>query len=106
MTNIEINHDGFVIDAAVPAEAFKLAPHEIHPLMRSGEITSVTETGVGEDEGRARLTFHYGGRTVRLVVDEEGTILKRSSFPSRSRMSISAGMFPIPTDNKPKVSSW
>ena len=95
MNQIEVNQEGFVVDAAVIAEAFNLEPENVQPLMRSGEITSNSETGVGDDAGRARLTFHYADRTVRLVVDQTGTILKRVSFTSRSRTSIAAEMFPV-----------
>ena len=87
MTQIEVNEDGFVVDAVVIAEAFKLEPENIQPLMRSGEITSLSEKGIDDDAGRARLTFHYRDRAVRLVVDKTGTILKRVSFPARSRIA-------------------
>ncbi|MGB7322751.1 MAG: DUF6522 family protein, partial [Albidovulum sp.] len=40
---------------------------------------------VGEDAGRARLTFHYRDRALRLVVDQTGAILKRASFPAPAR---------------------
>lgn len=99
MTQIEINQDGFVVEASVIASAFKLAPEDIQPLMRNGEITSKCETGVGEDEGRSRLTFHYRERAVRLIVDQVGTIRKRSSFPVRTRASIAADMFPFPAED-------
>ena len=66
MTQIEVNEDGFVVDAVVIAEAFKLEPENIQPLMRSGEITSLSEKGIDDDAGRARLTFHYRDRAVRL----------------------------------------
>lgn len=96
MSQIEINQDGFVVEASVIAAAFRLAPEDIQPLMRNGEITSKCETGVGEDEGRSRLTFHHDGRALRLVVDQAGTILKQASFPVRTRASIAADMFPVP----------
>ncbi|MGB3179132.1 MAG: DUF6522 family protein [Albidovulum sp.] len=85
MTQIEVTQDGFVVDAAVIAEAFRLVPKDIQALMRRGDITSISETGVGEDAGRARLTFHYRDRALRLVVDQTGAILKRASFPAPAR---------------------
>ena len=99
MTQIEINQGGFVVEASVIASAFGLAPEDIQPLMRNGEITSKCETGVGEDEGRSRLTFHYSDRAVRLVVDQTGAILKQASFPVRSRASVAEDMFPIPAED-------
>ena len=85
MTQVEINQDGFVIDATLLADAFDLKAEEVQSLMRDGKITSLSETGVGDDAGRARLTFYYGARTIRFVVDEAGTILKRAGFPTRAR---------------------
>ncbi|GIT86845.1 DUF6522 family protein [Roseobacter sp. OBYS 0001] len=87
MTLVEVNADGFVVDALVLAEAFALEPGDVQKLMRIGEITSLSETGIGEDAGRSRLTFHYGDRAVRLVVDQSGVILKKTSFTARSRTS-------------------
>ena len=86
MTQVEVTQDGFVVDATVIAAAFKLPPEKIQPLMRSGDITSKSETGVGADAGRARLTFIHGDRAVRLVVDQTGAILKKTRFPIRSRI--------------------
>ena len=79
--------DGFVVDAAVLSAAFDLPPDEVQALMRSGALTSRSETGVGEDAGRSRLTFHYRDRAVRLVVDQTGAILKQTSFPAPDRTS-------------------
>jgi hypothetical protein len=47
-------------------------------LLRNGAITSRCERGIGEDEGRFRLTFFHAGRRLRLVVDADGRILQRS----------------------------
>lgn len=79
--------DGFVVDAALLAEAFNLNVTEVQALMRNGEITSLSEAGIDEDLGRARLTFHYRDRALRFVVDQDGTILKRAVFPATSRTS-------------------
>lgn len=87
MTKVEINQDGVVVDATLIADAFGLKPEEIQPLMRNGKITSISETGVDEDAGRIRLTFHYQDRAARFIVDEAGTILKQARFPARTRNS-------------------
>ncbi|MEH6836003.1 MULTISPECIES: DUF6522 family protein [Falsihalocynthiibacter] len=85
MTQVETNEDGFVVDATLLAEAFNLEVTTVQALMRNGEITSLSEAGIDEDLGRARLTFHYRDRVVRFVVDQAGNILKRASFPATSR---------------------
>ena len=82
MAPLQRDGDGFVVDAALLAEAFGLSEAAIRQGMADGTITSRCETGVGEDTGRWRLTFRHGGRAVRLVVDETGEIRTRSSFPA------------------------
>ncbi|MEZ5900989.1 MAG: DUF6522 family protein [Hyphomicrobiaceae bacterium] len=88
MTEVERSGDGFVVTARVLAEAFGLTEEGVRDKMRSGTITSRSETGVGDDEGRYRLTFHYEGRALRLVVDDRGTVLKRAAFPIRIRQAV------------------
>lgn len=85
MTSIERKAEDFVIDAALLAEAFGLSQSEIKTRMRNGTITSRCETGVDEDAGRWRLTFHHGDRACRFVVDPAGNVVARSTFPSRTR---------------------
>jgi hypothetical protein len=85
MTQVDVNQDGFVVDAAVIAEAFNLNPADVQSLMRNGKITSLCEAGIDEDLGRSRLTFHYRDRAVRIVVDQTGSILKQASFPAHRR---------------------
>jgi hypothetical protein len=80
MSGIEIGDEGFVVDAAIVAEAFGLSAPDIQPMMRSGAITSRCEKGVDADAGRWRLTFFHAGRAVRLTVDEAGKLLTRSTF--------------------------
>ena len=85
VTAVERNAGDFVIEAALLAEAFGLTEAEVRARMRDGAITSRCETGVDEDAGRWRLTFHHGDRACRFVVDEAGTILNRATFPIRVR---------------------
>lgn len=78
----------FVVDAAVLADAFGLPEDAVRKAMADGRINSRCEMGMGEDAGRWRLTFRHGGRTLRLVVNAEGTVLARSRIsaaPGRAR---------------------
>lgn len=85
---LERNDDGFCIDAALLGDLFDLSPDRVQELMRKNEITSVCEHGEGEHEGQHRLTFFHGSRRVRLIVDDAGRILKRST--------INFGNLPLP----------
>ena len=80
---IERNGDDFVVHADLLADAFGLSETDIREGMRAKRITSQSETGVGDDEGRWRLTFFYQDRAVRFIVDEHGEVLKRAGFPVR-----------------------
>lgn len=77
-----IEHEGsdFVVDATLLSVAFGRPVEEIKASMQDGRITSRCEKGSGEDAGRWRLTFYHAGRALRLTVNEEGEILKRSVF--------------------------
>jgi hypothetical protein len=84
MTNVEREAGGFVIDAALLADAFGLSQDQIKARMRAGSITSRCEAGTDDDAERWRLTFHYGNRACRFIVDEAGNVLTRTSFKVRT----------------------
>ena len=77
--DIEIADGAFQVEASVIATGLDIEPEQVLILMRSGEITSVCEQGVGADVGVHRLTFHYRNRGFRLVIDGAGRIVRRSS---------------------------
>lgn len=66
-----------VVDAAVVASGFGLEPAIIPALLRSGDITARCERGLDEDAGRHRLTFFFGNRRLRLVLDGQGHVITR-----------------------------
>lgn len=73
--------DGAIqIDATIVADGLGIAPPLLRDRMRAGEITSLSETGIDADKGRYRLTFFSRHRRFRLVVDESGSILQRSTL--------------------------
>ncbi len=84
MSKVTFGADGFVVDAEIVGAAFDIPPADVPARLRNGEITSRCETGVDDDAGRWRLTFYSGGRALRLVVDESGTILSRATFPAHA----------------------
>ena len=78
MTKIEHDGEGFIVPAELLAEALHLAAPDVPALLASGQIRTVSEEGVGEDEGRFRLSFTHANRRLRLVVDASGTLINRS----------------------------
>lgn len=77
---VEIGTDGILIDATLLGELLHLDAAAVHSLLRSGEITSLCERGIGEDEGRYRLSFFHGSRRARVHVDAGGTVVRRSAI--------------------------
>ncbi|WP_417489618.1 DUF6522 family protein [Maricaulis sp.] len=78
MTQVTVKAGEFTVDAGLVAAAFALDQAGMQAKMRAGEITSRCATGIGEDEGRFQLTFHYQTRALRLIVDGSGTVLSKA----------------------------
>lgn len=77
--DIELADGAFQIEASVIAAGFDIETGRVPVLLRSGEITSTSEQGIGEDAGFHRLTFYYRNRRFRLIIDGTGQIVRRSS---------------------------
>jgi hypothetical protein len=80
MANIEFNDGSIHIDASILSIDLGVAVSAVQGLMRSGEITSLCERGVDADAGRHRLTFFHQNRRLRLIVDDAGNIIQRSTI--------------------------
>jgi len=73
--------DGAVqIDATIIADGLGIALPLLQESMRDGKITSLSEQGIDADKGRHRLTFFSKHRRFRIVVDESGLIIQRSTL--------------------------
>lgn len=91
-TDIKVQADSFQIDASLVADGLGIEASRVPALLRSGEITSVSERGIGEDEGRYRLTFFHRSKRLRLVISDGGRLVRRSvidfgdrPLPARTR---------------------
>lgn len=72
-----IQENGIDLDATIVAAGLNFSPQDLLQRLRNGTVTSRCETGVGEDEGRLRLTFFSNNRRLQLVADRNGAILQR-----------------------------
>ena len=79
MAIAEFEEGTLSIDAAVIGRGLDVEPSLVPVRMREGKITVLCERGFDEDAGRYRLTFFYENRQFRLVVDEAGNSLQRST---------------------------
>jgi len=69
------------VDAADLGPLLGLDPSQVPEKMRSGEITSRSETGVDADAGRLRLIFYYNDKRVRLTCTTDGDVISTSTTP-------------------------
>ncbi len=79
MAVVEFEQGTLNIDAAVIGRGLNVEPYLVQLRMREGKITVLSERGVNEDAGRYRLTFFYKNRRFRLIVDEQGNAVQRST---------------------------
>lgn len=63
------------VDASLIARGLNLSIEQFRTEMRRGIVYSTSERGIGEDEGRHRLTFRYRSRVFQLVVTTDGEII-------------------------------
>jgi hypothetical protein len=75
-TGVNIGDDELIVDAEVLAPKLGLTVEALKENMRQGLVTSIAETGVDQHAGRTRLTFRYGTRIWRLVVEVDGTLFE------------------------------
>ena len=80
MKPVEFENGAVAIDASVIAEGLGIALPLFREQMRAGQITGLSERGIDDDSGRYRLTFFSEHRRFRVVVDEAGAILQRSTI--------------------------
>ena len=80
MKPVEFENGAVEIDASVIAEGLGIALPLLKKQMRAGKITSQSERGTDADSGRYRLTFFSEHQRFRVVVDEGGAILQRSTL--------------------------
>jgi Family of unknown function (DUF6522) len=80
MKPVEFADGAVQVDAAVVADGLGIALPQFRKEMESGRITSVCERGIDADQGRHRITFFSAHRRFRLVVDERGTVVQRSTL--------------------------
>jgi hypothetical protein len=78
MTGIAFVDGALCVDAAIIGKGLGFDPSLVQARMREGKIKSLCERGLDEDAGRYRLTFSYESRRFRLLVDEEGNVLRHS----------------------------
>ncbi|MGO8907720.1 MAG: DUF6522 family protein [Bradyrhizobium sp.] len=80
MKSVEFENGTIQVDAAIIADGLDIALPLFRKEMQAGRITSFCERGIDADNGRHRLTFLSAHRRFRLVVDDSGAIVQRSTL--------------------------
>ena len=79
-TGIRWTKGAVEVDATLVARGLNLPVEQFMAEMRRGIVYSTSERGIGEDEGRFRLTFRHRDRVFRLIVTTTGEIVCEESF--------------------------
>ena len=67
------------IEASVIGGGLGIEPSQVQAQLQDGKISTLCERGIGEDHGRYRVTFYYGKRRLRILIDESGNLIEESS---------------------------
>ncbi len=76
MSVVTIGDGEITIAADLLAPKLGLSVEALKAEMRRGCVYSVTEQGIDDDLGRARLTFRYRNRSWTVVVEPDGTLVE------------------------------
>lgn len=71
-TAVEVENKQITIDAEVLAPKLGLTVKALRDNMANGRVMSAVEAGEAEDAGRTRITFRYGTRVWRVVIEADG----------------------------------
>jgi hypothetical protein len=80
VTTIGLEEDTIRVDATIVAKGIGIDPALVLERMREGKLTSRCERGIEEDAGRYRLTFFLDNRRFRLIIDDRGNVVQRSTL--------------------------
>lgn len=70
----------FEVPAELIAHGLDVPLEELLGLMRTGAVTSRCERGIEQDAGHHRLTFFHKARRLRLIVDSDGRLIRRTAI--------------------------
>ncbi|NBJ13666.1 DUF6522 family protein [Microvirga arsenatis] len=79
---MRIERDGrgdYVLDPDELAQKLALSADELRRRMKAGLVTSLVETGQGEDAGLSRLTVRCGGAVWRAIIGADGSIIQEET---------------------------
>jgi Family of unknown function (DUF6522) len=77
---IRIRGTETLVEADYLAEKLGLSAQQLQIEMQRRNVSGGLERGVGEDEGRLRLTFRYRTRVWVLIVEADGTLKEANSL--------------------------
>jgi Family of unknown function (DUF6522) len=69
----------FVLDPDELAAKLGVSATELRRRMKVGLVTSLVETGQGEDAGLCRLTVRCGRAVWRAIVDADGSVIREET---------------------------
>ncbi len=85
MPQIRFEEDAIEIDAVVIAKGLGIDPDVVQEQMQAGTITSLCERGVDDDAGTFRLSFFTAHKRLRVIGNEAGEVIRRTTLSSPDR---------------------
>lgn len=85
MTQVKFEGNNIEVDAHIIGEALGIDPARVQAGIREGTITSLCERGIDEDDGTYRLSFYTEHKRLRMIVDQTGAVVQRSTVTSADR---------------------
>lgn len=85
MPRIRIDDGMIEIDAEVIGEGLRIEPGLVQAQLRAGKITTLCERGVDDDAGTFRLSFFTENKRLRVIVDQAGEVILRTTLASPDR---------------------
>lgn len=85
MPQIKFEDDAIEVDVAVIAKGLGIEPDGVQAQMQAGKITSLCERGEGDDAGTFRLSFFTEHKRLRVIVNEAGEVVRRTTLSSAVR---------------------
>lgn len=85
MPPIRFEDEAIEIDVAIIANGLGIEPGLVQAQMQAGKITSLCERGIDDDAGTFRLSFFTEHKRLRVIVNEDGTVIRRTTLASPDR---------------------
>jgi len=94
---VEFDSDGPIVKAGLIGNLLNIPEDQVSGHIQNGGITTLCETGIGEHDGRFRLSFFHHNRRAQIEVDHHGQVSNRTIIDFGDRPLPASLRAPSPT---------